>query len=71
MLLVNNHLLLFRHVGASEIATAESLQYHLAIIQAATNDFCHRNKLGEGGFGAVFQVLSVKFIIFCKISQYL
>ncbi|KAF8030676.1 hypothetical protein BT93_E2952 [Corymbia citriodora subsp. variegata] len=37
------------------MTTTESLQYHLATIQAATNNFSHRNKLGEGGFGAVFQ----------------
>ncbi|KAF8030677.1 hypothetical protein BT93_E2954 [Corymbia citriodora subsp. variegata] len=41
--------------GTTEITTAESLHYHLATIQAATNNFSHRNKLGEGGFGAVFQ----------------
>ncbi|KAI6704440.1 hypothetical protein NL676_007402 [Syzygium grande] len=41
--------------GASEITTAESLQYHLATIQAATNNFSHQNKLGQGGFGDVFQ----------------
>ncbi|KAF8030675.1 hypothetical protein BT93_E2953 [Corymbia citriodora subsp. variegata] len=41
--------------GTTEITTIESLQYHLATIQAATNNFSHRNKLGEGGFGVVFQ----------------
>ncbi|KAK3431883.1 hypothetical protein EUGRSUZ_E02998 [Eucalyptus grandis] len=41
--------------GASEITTAESLQYHLATIQAATNNFSHQNKLGQGGFGEVFR----------------
>ncbi|KAK3431828.1 hypothetical protein EUGRSUZ_E03786 [Eucalyptus grandis] len=43
--------------SASEITTAESLQYHLAAIQAATNNFSHQNKLGQGGFGEVFRVL--------------
>ncbi|KAL3740607.1 hypothetical protein ACJRO7_021826 [Eucalyptus globulus] len=41
--------------GASEITTAESLQYHLATIQAATNNFSDQNKLGQGGFGEVFR----------------
>ncbi|KAL3740608.1 hypothetical protein ACJRO7_021827 [Eucalyptus globulus] len=41
--------------GTSELTTTESLLYHLATIQAATNNFSHQNKLGEGGFGAVFR----------------
>ncbi|KAK3431957.1 hypothetical protein EUGRSUZ_E04159 [Eucalyptus grandis] len=41
--------------GANELITMESLQYDLATIQAATNDFSHESKLGEGGFGEVFQ----------------
>ena len=30
--------------------------YDLATIKAATNDFSAANKLGEGGFGAVYKV---------------
>ncbi|XP_056171992.1 cysteine-rich receptor-like protein kinase 10 isoform X1 [Syzygium oleosum] len=41
--------------GANELTTVESLQFDLATIQAATNDFSPENKLGEGGFGEVFQ----------------
>ncbi|KAF7847322.1 hypothetical protein BT93_L3087 [Corymbia citriodora subsp. variegata] len=41
--------------GTSEISNAESLQYDLATIQAATDNFSHQNKLGKGGFGEVFQ----------------
>ncbi|KAF8030681.1 hypothetical protein BT93_E2956 [Corymbia citriodora subsp. variegata] len=41
--------------GATDITTVESLQYHLAAIQAATNNFSRQNKLGHGGFGEVFQ----------------
>ncbi|XP_056171970.1 cysteine-rich receptor-like protein kinase 10 isoform X2 [Syzygium oleosum] len=37
------------------ITKAEFLQYDLATIQAATDNFSHQNKLGEGGFGEVFQ----------------
>ncbi|KAK3431825.1 hypothetical protein EUGRSUZ_E03792 [Eucalyptus grandis] len=33
----------------------ESLKFDLATIQSATNDFSPENKLGEGGFGEVFQ----------------
>ncbi|XP_056171975.1 cysteine-rich receptor-like protein kinase 44 isoform X2 [Syzygium oleosum] len=46
--------------GANELTTAESLQFDLATIQAATNDFSPENKLGEGGFGEVFQQIAVK-----------
>ncbi|KAF8029828.1 hypothetical protein BT93_E2298 [Corymbia citriodora subsp. variegata] len=38
-----------------DITDVESLQYDLATIQAATDNFSHQNKLGEGGFGEVFQ----------------
>ncbi|KAF8030197.1 hypothetical protein BT93_E2591 [Corymbia citriodora subsp. variegata] len=41
--------------GANELTTVESLRFDLATIQAATNDFSPENKLGEGGFGEVFQ----------------
>ncbi|XP_056171991.1 cysteine-rich receptor-like protein kinase 10 [Syzygium oleosum] len=40
--------------GLSDITNAESLQYDLATIKAATDNFSHQNKLGEGGFGEVF-----------------
>ncbi|XP_039169874.1 cysteine-rich receptor-like protein kinase 10 [Eucalyptus grandis] len=41
--------------GANELTTVESLQFDLATVHAATNYFSHENKLGEGGFGEVFQ----------------
>ncbi|XP_030451935.2 cysteine-rich receptor-like protein kinase 10 [Syzygium oleosum] len=41
--------------GANELTTVESLQFDLATMQAATNNFSPQNKLGEGGFGEVFQ----------------
>ncbi|KAF8030656.1 hypothetical protein BT93_E2945 [Corymbia citriodora subsp. variegata] len=37
------------------ITDADSLQYELATIKAATDNFSPQNKLGEGGFGEVFQ----------------
>ncbi|KAJ1407203.1 Serine/threonine-protein kinase, active site [Sesbania bispinosa] len=33
----------------------ESLQFDLAIIEAATNNFSHQNKIGKGGFGEVYE----------------
>ncbi|KAL2473888.1 Cysteine-rich receptor-like protein kinase 10 [Forsythia ovata] len=38
-----------------EISTVESLQYDLNTIQLATNNFSLDNKIGEGGFGAVYK----------------
>ncbi|KAL7102048.1 hypothetical protein ACP275_08G095500 [Erythranthe tilingii] len=38
-----------------EITTVESLQYGYSTIKAATNDFSDNNKLGQGGFGAVYK----------------
>lgn len=35
----------------------EFLQYDLATIRAATNDFSYDHKLGEGGFGSVYKVI--------------
>ncbi|KAK3431965.1 hypothetical protein EUGRSUZ_E04152 [Eucalyptus grandis] len=41
--------------SVNDITNAESLQYDFATIQTATDNFSHQNKLGEGGFGEVFQ----------------
>ncbi|KAI3453381.1 hypothetical protein Pfo_010044 [Paulownia fortunei] len=40
--------------GVNMINMAESLRYDFGIIRAATNDFSDANKLGQGGFGAVY-----------------
>ncbi|XP_058769625.1 cysteine-rich receptor-like protein kinase 25 isoform X2 [Vicia villosa] len=38
-----------------ESTTLEGLQFDLAIIAAATNNFSHDNKIGKGGFGQVYK----------------
>nr|GEW43535.1 putative gnk2-like domain-containing protein [Tanacetum cinerariifolium] len=38
-----------------DIGTTESLKYSFSIVRAATNDFSEDNKLGRGGFGAVYK----------------
>ncbi|GLT30998.1 hypothetical protein SLA2020_057670 [Shorea laevis] len=38
-----------------EIIELECLQYDFATVRAATNNFSDENKLGQGGFGAVFK----------------
>ena len=56
LLISLKHLYILLFLGGNEITTLESLQYDLATIQAATNNFSDDNKLGEGGFGAVYKV---------------
>ncbi|KAH9608351.1 hypothetical protein KSS87_017805 [Heliosperma pusillum] len=56
----------FKSVG-EDLTSVESIQYDLAALQAATNNFSDDNKVGEGGFGIVYkgtmangQVVAVK-----------
>nr|GMD91794.1 putative receptor-like protein kinase At4g00960 [Ipomoea batatas] len=37
------------------VSAEESSQYDFAIIQAITNDFSHKSKIGEGGYGSVYK----------------
>ncbi|XP_034892316.2 cysteine-rich receptor-like protein kinase 29 [Populus alba] len=39
----------------NEIESAESLQFAFSAIRDATEDFSEKNKLGQGGFGAVYK----------------
>ncbi|PWA49945.1 cysteine-rich RLK (RECEPTOR-like protein kinase) 26 [Artemisia annua] len=41
-----------------DIGTAESLQYGFSLVKSATNDFAEDNKLGQGGFGAVYKLFA-------------
>ncbi|GLU23209.1 hypothetical protein SLE2022_392330 [Rubroshorea leprosula] len=41
--------------SADGMIKAESLQYDLATVRAATKNFCEENKLGQGGFGVVYK----------------
>ncbi|KAK6124043.1 hypothetical protein DH2020_042212 [Rehmannia glutinosa] len=43
------------HETVDDIRTTESLKYALSTIRDATNDFSNDNKLGQGGFGAVYK----------------
>lgn len=43
--------------GGGLISSHERLFMTLAAIRVATGDFSHTNKLGEGGFGAVYKVI--------------
>ncbi|OMO64923.1 hypothetical protein COLO4_31704 [Corchorus olitorius] len=41
--------------AVNDITTVESLQFDFGTIEAATNKFSYKNKLGEGGFGEVYK----------------
>ncbi|XP_074364761.1 cysteine-rich receptor-like protein kinase 10 isoform X2 [Apium graveolens] len=41
--------------NVEDISSAESLQYDFGTIEVATNYFSDNNKLGQGGFGAVYK----------------
>ncbi|OAY58168.1 putative receptor-like protein kinase At4g00960 [Manihot esculenta] len=45
----------FNGIVDSEIEDAESLQFDFGTVRTATNDFSEENKLGQGGFGAVYK----------------
>ncbi|KAF3633131.1 Cysteine-rich receptor-like protein kinase 6 [Capsicum annuum] len=44
-----------QRIHGDDISTAESLQYDFSTIRAATDNFSSANKLGQGGFGAVYK----------------
>ena len=50
-------MLTYHYFEADEINTVESLQFDFSTIRDATNNFSTDNKLGQGGFGAVYKVL--------------
>lgn len=45
--------------GVDEINRAESLQFDFNTIRVATDNFSDANKLGQGGFGAVYKVITI------------
>ncbi|KAM1593196.1 hypothetical protein ACFX1Z_036589 [Malus domestica] len=51
----NNEALQQENGKQQDMRTAESLQFDLGTLETATNKFSEDNKLGEGGFGAVFK----------------
>ncbi|XP_059642131.1 cysteine-rich receptor-like protein kinase 10 [Cornus florida] len=44
-----------RYNVGNDMITVQSLEYDLRTIEAATDNFCDNNKIGEGGFGAVYK----------------
>ncbi|KAK9265383.1 hypothetical protein L1049_007345 [Liquidambar formosana] len=50
-----NAIIIQEDTVGNDITTAESLQFDLSTVQAATNNFSEENKIGEGGFGGVYK----------------
>jgi hypothetical protein len=53
---LNNALTSCSGAAVDEISSVESLQLDFVTIKIATNNFSDANKLGQGGFGAVYKV---------------
>lgn len=50
-------------VNQSEIESIDSLLLDISMLRAATDNFAESNRLGEGGFGTVYKVMTL--ISFC------
>ena len=69
MLVLNNALTSCSGESVDEIRSVESLQLGFGTIKVATDDFSDANKLGQGGFGAVYKVQKKTHILSAKTCQ--
>jgi hypothetical protein len=54
--LIQVYLVIVSGEAEDEISSVESLQFDFGTIKVATKNFSNANKLGQGGFGAVYKV---------------
>lgn len=48
--------------GVDELMSVESLEFDLNSIRVVTDNFSDANKLGQGGFGAVYKVVKTRYM---------
>lgn len=53
-----------------DISDVESLQYDFSTIRAATDNFSNDDKLGEGGFGPVYKVIILGYLLLRECNFY-
>ena len=58
------HYILTDSTNAEDIESIDSLLLDISTLRSATDNFAESNRLGEGGFGAVYKVghIRVQFI---------
>ena len=70
----NSNVLTCSYEAVDEMSSTQSLLIEFNMIKAATENFSTANKLGEGGFGAVYKVMihyewkSISSLIRCMLN---
>ena len=59
LVLIGSNVEELEDISAEDVSAEESLLYDYEELVVATDNFSSRNKLGQGGFGAVYKVTMV------------
>jgi hypothetical protein len=65
------HYILTDSTNDADIESIDSLLLDISTLRTATDNFAESNRLGEGGFGAVYKVrlISVQFVKSFQVRQ--